>query len=172
MIVTDREVLKNNGAETILSDPELIDGFCDELATVLQNIDDPRTNPTKPRKIIIEFEISATSNKETIAISASTNSKIVKKEIVKDRMDITRLIDDVGRLIEYKMTEVKTEAPGQADLFGGEEPQAKEINIMFSEAPDKTSENDLDKASIEHTEEESVEDSAVSGGDNRDDEDN
>lgn len=56
-------------------------------------------------------------------------------------MDITRSIDDVGRLIEYKMTEVKTEAPGQADLFGGEEPQAKEINIMFSEAPDKTSEN-------------------------------
>ena len=43
MIVTDREVLKNNGAETILSDPELVDGFCDELATVLQNIDDPRT---------------------------------------------------------------------------------------------------------------------------------
>ena len=143
MIVTDREVLKNNGAETILSDPELIDGFCDELATVLQNIDDPRTNPTKPRKIIIEFEISATSNKETIAISASTNSK-----------------------------EVKTEAPGQADLFGGEEPQSKEINIMFSEAPDKTSENDLDKASKEHTDEENIENLAVSGGDNRDDEDN
>ena len=100
MIVTDREVLKNNGAETILSDPELIDGFCDELATVLQNIDDPRTNPTKPRKIIIEFEISATSNKETIAISASTNSKIVKKEM--DRRFIAKKEFNLNRFIIYK----------------------------------------------------------------------
>lgn len=168
MIVTDREVLKNNGSETILSDPELVDGFCDELATVLQNIDDPRTNPTKPRKIIIEFEISATSNKETIAISASTNSKIVKKEIVKDRMDITRSIDDVGRLIEYKMTEVKSEAPGQADLFEGEEPPAKEVNITFSEASDKPSESDSVKTEEEHNDAENVVNWTVSGSEKRD----
>ena len=83
-------------------------------------------------------------------------------------MDITRSIDDVGRLIEYKMTEVKAEAPGQADLFGGEEPLAKEVNITFSEASCEPSESNSSKAEEEHDDVENVGNWTVSGSEKRD----
>ncbi|TDM12675.1 hypothetical protein [Macrococcus bovicus] len=56
--------------------------FEEEMEAVLKNIHDPNTDPSKARKVVIEFKISSDSRRETLKTEVTAKHSIIGKEPV------------------------------------------------------------------------------------------
>lgn len=107
-----------------LMDGALVERFNQELATLMENVYDLRTNPNKRRRISLIFDFKP--NKRRDAAEMSADVMIVTAPPIPLKQTILMSITDDGHV---RLTERSDQLPGQIDIEGQETPLPKVIEF-------------------------------------------
>lgn len=99
-----------------------------EMEKVLQNILDPNTKATAKRKIAVTLEIVPSADRTTITVNTVAKSTLCPTEPITTSLCITTQ-PSTG---EMMVAEMVPNIPGQTDIFGGEQPSPKILNLPSS----------------------------------------
>lgn len=96
-----------------------------EVSRVIDNIIDPNTKPDAKRKITVTLEFVPDAERKHIALFATAKSTLVPTAAAATSMVITA--DARGEMVVAEMT---PQIPGQLNMDGGEQPQAKILKLV------------------------------------------
>ena len=82
---------------------------------MLDNIEDTKTDATKKRRIRIDLTIEPAASRDSFELSADIGSQLAPKNALQISLDLSKTEEG-----DYTIQEEMDEAPGQADIFGGE----------------------------------------------------
>ena len=100
-----------------------------KLGDIAANLMDPNTDHKKVRELSIKIKFTTNEAREIATVEAVTSIKLQPSKPV-----ITQLAfgpDGNGELVAVELTR---QVPGQQNVFGGEEPTAKLIDISARQA--------------------------------------
>lgn len=107
-----------------LMDGALVERFNQELATLMENVYDLRTDPNKRRRISLIFDFKPNERRDAAEMSADV--KIVTAPPIPLKQTILMSITDDGHV---RLTERSDQLPGQIDIEGQETPLPKVIEF-------------------------------------------
>ena len=107
--------LKEEKSILLLKNEAILDAVDEEIIKVLDNIEDIKTDATKKRRIRIDLTIEPAASRDSFELSADIVSQLAPKNALQISLDLSKTVDG-----DYTIREEMDEAPGQADIFGGE----------------------------------------------------
>lgn len=107
-----------------LMDGALVERFNQELAKLMENVYDLRTDPNKRRRISLIFDFKPNERRDAAEMSADV--KIVTAPPIPLKQTILMSISDDGHV---RLTERTDQVPGQISMDGQETPLPKVIEF-------------------------------------------
>lgn len=107
--------LKEEKSILLLKNEAILAAVDEELIKVLDNIVDTKTDATKKRRIRIDLSIEPAASRDSFELSADIGSQLAPKNALQISLDLSKTAEG-----DYTIQEEMNEAPGQADIFGGE----------------------------------------------------
>jgi len=107
--------LKEEKSILLLKNEAILAAVDEELIKVLDNIEDTKTDATKKRRIRIDLSIEPAASRDSFELSADIGSQLAPKNALQISLDLSKTAEG-----DYTIQEEMDEAPGQADIFGGE----------------------------------------------------
>lgn len=107
--------LKEEKSILLLKNEAILAAVDEELIKVLDNIEDTKTDATKKRRIRIDLTIEPAASRDSFELSADIGSQLAPKNALQISLDLSKTEEG-----DYTIQEEMDEAPGQADIFGGE----------------------------------------------------
>lgn len=107
-----------------LMDGALVERFNQELAKLMENVFDLRTDPSKRRRISLIFDFKPNERRDAAEMSADV--KIVTAPPIPLKQTILMSISDDGHV---RLTERTDQIPGQIDMDGNETPIPKMVEF-------------------------------------------
>ena len=107
--------LKEEKSILLLKNEAILAAVDEELIKVLDNIVDTKTDATKTRRIRIDLSIEPAASRDSFELSADIGSQLAPKNALQISLDLSKTAEG-----DYTIQEEMNEAPGQADIFGGE----------------------------------------------------
>lgn len=148
MIYIDSKELREKGSVALLQDGAIIRAIDNEVIKVLDDIENPNTDPKAKRKITPQFIITASPSRQSISLEAQVKTDLAPKSVLNMRLALEHTIDDEGHLLAYQLREQSEEAEGQQTLDGEE--VAKDVvslpytgNAVDAEFTEKDESDDL-----------------------------
>lgn len=148
MIYIDSKELREKGSVALLQDGAIIRAIDNEVIKVLDDIENPNTDPKAKRKITPQFIITASPSRQSISLEVQVKVDLAPKSILNMRLALEHTIDDEGHLLAYQLREESEEAEGQQALDGEE--VTKDVvslpyisNAVDAEFTEKDTGNDL-----------------------------
>ena len=148
MIYIDSKELREKGSVALLQDDAIIRAIDNEVIKVLDDIENPNTDPKAKRKITPQFIITASPSRQSISLEAQVKTDLAPKSVLNMRLALEHTIDDEGHLLAYQLREQSEEAEGQQTLDGEE--VAKDVvslpytgNAVDAEFTEKDESDDL-----------------------------
>ena len=100
------------------------------MPKVIENIMDPNTKATKPRKVTVTLILTPDDSRQMVALDSTVEIKLIPYSPIRTNLYITDAVDGDG----YQVLEMTPDIPGQMRMFGQEaEPPA----IMRLYKPDE-----------------------------------
>ena len=148
MIYIDSKDLREKGSVALLQDDAIIRAIDNEVIKVLDDIENPNTDPKAKRKITPQFIITASPSRQSISLEAQVKTDLAPKSVLNMRLALEHTIDDEGHLLAYQLRKQSEEAEGQQTLDGEE--VAKDVvslpytgNAVDAEFTEKDESDDL-----------------------------
>lgn len=107
--------LKEEKSILLLKNEAILAAVDEELIKVLDNIEDIKTDATKKCRIRIDLSIEPAASRDSFELSADIGSQLAQKNALQISLDLSKTAEG-----DYTIQEEMDEAPGQADIFGGE----------------------------------------------------
>lgn len=120
MIYIDSKELREKGSVVLLQDGAVLRAIDNELIKVLDDIENPNTDPKAKRKITPQFIITASPSRQSISLEVQVKTDLAPKSVLNMRLALEHTIDDEGHLLAYQLREESEEAEGQQTLDGEE----------------------------------------------------
>jgi hypothetical protein len=95
-----------------------------QMGNIIQNLIDPNTDWSKPRKLVVTLEFRTNEKRNYSTVSATTQTKLLPSKAVTAQMHLAP--DENG---EICAAEVCAIPPGQQNIFNAEAPEPKIFEI-------------------------------------------
>lgn len=120
MFYIDSKELREKGSVALLQDGVVLKAIDNEIIKVLDDIENPNTEPKAKRKITPQFIITASPSRQSISLEVQVKTDLAPKSVLNMRLALERAIDDNGHLLSYQLREESEEAEGQQTIDDGE----------------------------------------------------
>lgn len=120
MFYIDSKELREKGSVALLQDGVVLKAIDNEIIKVLDDIENPTTEPKAKRKITPQFIITASPSRQSISLEVQVKTDLAPKSVLNMRLALERAIDDNGHLLSYQLREESEEAEGQQTIDDGE----------------------------------------------------
>lgn len=132
MIYIDSKELREKGSVALLQDGAIIRAIDNEVIKVLDDIENPNTDPKAKRKITPQFIITASPSRQSISLEVQVKTDLAPKSVLNMRLALEHTIDDEGYLLSYQLREESEEAEGQQTI-DEEEVHRDVIHLPYTE---------------------------------------
>lgn len=132
MIYIDSKELREKGSVVLLQDGAVLRAIDNELIKVLDDIENPNTDPKAKRKITPQFIITASPSRQSISLEVQVKTDLAPKSVLNMRLALEHAIDDEGHLLAYPLREESEEAEGQQTI-DDEEVHRDVISLPYTE---------------------------------------
>lgn len=96
-----------------------------EVSRVIDNITDPRTDPTAKRSVTVKIEFRGTLDRDKISVSAQATAKLAPVGAAQTMLQLTT--DENGELV---FREMSAQIAGQTSLTDDDEPEPMELRLL------------------------------------------